>query len=304
MTRTVRIREVWASNLEEEMQKISYLIDDYDHIAMDTEFPGVVARPVGADATDVHYQTLRCNVDLLKIIQLGISLSNANGESPDDCTTWQFNFAFNLNHDMYAQDSIDLLTSSGIDFAQHERNGIDVMLFGELLTTSGLVLNHTIKWISFHGGYDFGYLIKLLTAVPLPPLERDFFQLLDYFFPQLYDLKFLMLSSQRLFGGLNKLADLLGCERVGTMHQAGSDSLLTLDVFFRMREEVFQGAIDDSKQGILYGLGIAAAKSSPPHSPDKFRSRANAKTGLIVEPTGNGTAAIGEHVPAAALPAS
>lgn len=295
MTTTARIRQVWAANLEQEIHRISYLIDDYDHIAMDTEFPGVVVRPIGPTSSDFQYQTLRCNVDLLRIIQLGISLSNADGESPDDCTTWQFNFAFNLNHDIYAQDSIDLLTSSGIDFARHERDGIDVLLFGELLTSSGLVLNDTIKWISFHGGYDFGYLVKILTAIPLPASERDFFQLLNLFFPQIFDLKYIMLSSQRLYGGLNKLAETLGCERVGTMHQAGSDSLLTLDVFFRMREQIFDGSIDQANRGVLFGLGSAVAKS-PPYSPEKTRPRP------LQQQAGNGTST--DRIVASALPAS
>jgi CCR4-NOT transcription complex subunit 7/8 len=35
---------------------------------MDTEFPGVVARPVGdVTAQDYQYKTLKCNVDLLKV---------------------------------------------------------------------------------------------------------------------------------------------------------------------------------------------------------------------------------------------
>ncbi len=105
----------------------------------DTEFPGVVARPVGSFAshTDFQYQTLRCNVDLLKIIQLGLTFSDKDGNLPDGCPTWQFNFKFNLSEDMYAQDSIDLLTRSGIAFKEHEERGIDVNLFGELLTSSG-----------------------------------------------------------------------------------------------------------------------------------------------------------------------
>lgn len=34
--------------------------------------------------------------------------------------------------------------------------------------TSGLVLVPNVTWLSFHSGYDFGYLLKLLTCTPLP----------------------------------------------------------------------------------------------------------------------------------------
>jgi len=110
------IRDVWSANLEAEMENIRGLIDNYPFVALvrvmyrlsacfyklrsgqDTEFPGVVARPIGAFKTssDYHYQTMRCNVDLLKIIQVGITLSNENGNQPEECGTWQFNFRFNL----------------------------------------------------------------------------------------------------------------------------------------------------------------------------------------------------------------
>ena len=35
-----------------------------------------------------------------------------------------------------------------------------------------------VRWITFHSGYDFGYLVKLLTCAPLPANESEFFQLL------------------------------------------------------------------------------------------------------------------------------
>ena len=143
---------------------------------------------------------------------------------------------FRLSDDMYAQDSIELLKQSGIDFAQNEARGIDVRHFGELLTVSGVVLNEDVsrgctaeqraglsrsaktghvlcpgehstlravarclpvachiesclvrclmpphaqvRWITFHSGYDFGYLVKLLTCSSLPANEQEFFQLL------------------------------------------------------------------------------------------------------------------------------
>lgn len=65
--------------------------------SQDTEFPGIVARPIGSFKTgsDYHYQTMRCNVDMLKIIQLGVTLCDEDGHSPEGMT-WQFNFQFNL----------------------------------------------------------------------------------------------------------------------------------------------------------------------------------------------------------------
>lgn len=45
---------------------------------------------------------------------------------------------------MYAQDSIELLKQSGIDFHEIEEQGIDVQRFGELLMSSGIVLNDEV----------------------------------------------------------------------------------------------------------------------------------------------------------------
>ena len=53
---------------------------------------------------------------------------------------------FKLSEDMYAHDSIDLLKDSGIDFARNEAQGIDVQRFGELLISSGIVLNDEVRW--------------------------------------------------------------------------------------------------------------------------------------------------------------
>ncbi|KIK97075.1 hypothetical protein PAXRUDRAFT_825323 [Paxillus rubicundulus Ve08.2h10] len=253
-----RIREVWAPNLESEMRNIRDMIDQYPFVAMDTEFPGVVARPIGTFKTssDYHYQTMRCNVDLLKLIQIGITLADEEGNFPQDVTTWQFNFKFSISEDMYAPESIELLQKSGIDFQRHEEMGISPNDFAELFITSGLVLLPEAKWISFHSGYDFGYLVKLLTAMSLPTSEDIFFDCLRTWFPHCYDIKFMMRACKSLKGGLQDVADDLGVMRIGISHQAGSDSLLTASTFFKMRELYFNDEVDDVEyNGKLYGLG-------------------------------------------------
>ncbi|OOF92111.1 hypothetical protein ASPCADRAFT_210517 [Aspergillus carbonarius ITEM 5010] len=290
-----RIRDVWSHNLAQEMAILRQFVEKYPYISMDTEFPGIVARPMGTftNKADYHYQTLRCNVDLLKMIQLGITLfsnegevpppnaTDANGQPlgnslvPAPCT-WQFNFRFSLEEDMYAQESTAMLAKAGIDFSMHEKNGIDPFEFGALLISSGLVLLEDVHWVSFHSGYDFGYLMKIMLCKPLPENEEEFHKLLKIFFPSLYDIKYLMkhagrnqavndspltpaaaqiLTNLGQKSGLQDIADELGVKRVGIAHQAGSDSLVTGEIYWKMRQLVFNGNIDESKySGQIWGL--------------------------------------------------
>jgi len=245
--------------LDEEFKTICQIIQRFPFVAMDTEFPGVVARPIGEfkSTADYQYQLLRCNVDLLKIIQLGLTFLDEKGNLPETGpSTWQFNFKFNLTEDMYAEDSVDLLQNSGILFDKHEQEGIDPIHFAEIMLVSGLVLREPVKWLSFHSGYDFGYLLNLLTNQNLPKTESEFFELLKLYFPNVYDVKYLMKSCKNLKGGLQEVANELEVLRIGPQHQAGSDSLLTGQTFFKMKEMFFEDDIDDSKYcGHLYGLG-------------------------------------------------
>jgi len=255
------------------MAVIRELIETHPYVAMDTEFPGVVARPVSESySPDYHYKSLKCNVDLLKIIQLGLSFSDENGNFAKGCPCWQFNFKFNLSDDMFAQDSIDLLVKSGISFEDHATRGIDPLRFGELLMVSGLVLDQRVKWVSFHSGYDYGYLLKILTTLELPDDEKSFFDALKLYFPTIYDIKYMTSLIDGHFGGLQKLADDLGCSRIGPEHQAGSDSLLTMTTFFSLAQSKFStptGELEDSKyKNELFGYGSN-------HTVHKNRGHAN-----------------------------
>lgn len=87
------------------MRKINKLVRKFPFIAIDTEFPGVVARPCGVFNTnsEFEYALFKVNVDLMKIIQLGLSFFDENGKQPQPIHTWQFNFRFSLAEEMYAQ---------------------------------------------------------------------------------------------------------------------------------------------------------------------------------------------------------
>jgi CCR4-NOT transcription complex subunit 7/8 len=113
----VEIREVWAGNLEEEFAVIRAVVDAYPYVAMDTEFPGFVVKPSAEYrfTCDRNYAALEGNVNVLKLIQLGLTLSNGAGALPP-CGTggrgciWQFNFrGFDPHTDPSSNDSIDPL---------------------------------------------------------------------------------------------------------------------------------------------------------------------------------------------------
>ena len=96
----------------------------------------------------------------------------------------------------------------------------------------------------------------MLTCEDLPSEEGDFLELLLTYFPCIYDVKYIMTLTDGLHGGLSALADSLQVERIGPMHQAGSDSLLTAQTYFALIPKLSGDDADDSKyRGELYGLG-------------------------------------------------
>lgn len=57
----------------------------------------------------------------------------------------------------------------------------------------------------------------------------------------------MMTAVEGMHGGLSSLADALEIDRIGPMHQAGSDSLLTAQTYFAMIKKHFNGSCDDAK---------------------------------------------------------
>lgn len=204
---------------------------------------------------------------------------------PFPCT-WQFNFQFSTDQDMYNHESIEFLEKAGLHLDEHKKYGIDPSDFGAALITSGLVMDEDVRWISFHSGYDFGYLVKVMQCKALPQDEVEYRKLLSTYFPAIYDVKFMIkhvqrsqmandvpltptalgiLSSMGQKSGLQDLAEELQIKRIGVAHQAGSDSLLTGKVFWEIKKSIFNGTIDDEKYlGQIWGLNGAGSSTYPP----------------------------------------
>ncbi len=55
---------VWANNLEDEIKKISKLIEKFPYVSMDTEFPGIVHN-ISLKHNESKYKSIKANVLLL-----------------------------------------------------------------------------------------------------------------------------------------------------------------------------------------------------------------------------------------------
>ena len=74
------------------------------HLRPSPDYYIIISDPPGMFRTpkEYNYQTVKCNVDLLKVIQIGLTFADECGNRPEGVCTWQFNFAFDLVQDLYA----------------------------------------------------------------------------------------------------------------------------------------------------------------------------------------------------------
>lgn len=266
------IRDVWKGNLHSEFVILRRMVQQYNQISISTEFVGTLARPIGnfRSKTDYHYQTMRSNVDFLNPIQIGISICDINGKKPDNGpSSWQFNFCFDTNDELISADSLELLKKSGIDFENHKVNGIANLEFAQLMMDSGLILEKSVTWITFHAAYDFGFLIHLLMNDIMPNNIKDFEWWVSQFIPQFYDLSLIykvihdfkeQLQSQQQQQQLTlaSLADELGFPRFPLFATTGGQSLLTLLVFSQLgnlsMHKLPNGADFTNYKNLIYGI--------------------------------------------------
>jgi len=221
------VHDVWAWNFDVEFASLLVACSASSVIlAFDVEFPGFIRQEPRTGPRAVRYQVLRENVDTLRPIQLGVAIANLDGKP---LGVWSFNLHFDECVDLHSAKSIAFLRQAGVDFPRHKAEGIEASVLGERLAASDLVGWHARApwWVTFAGFYDFGYLLRMLTREKLPQNSGGFDNSLAHFCPRRYELR-----DELPHGSLDSLASKHGLQRRGLAHTAGSDALLTLELFF------------------------------------------------------------------------
>ncbi|XP_021815350.1 putative CCR4-associated factor 1 homolog 4 [Prunus avium] len=151
-----------------------------------------------------NYQDVKFNVDSFKLIQLGLTLSDAHGNNEG---TSEFNFyGFNENSNPYILVSISLLKRNALDFQKMGN-------FGNSVENFVVRFLHVLK------------------------MNKELHHLKWVVLGDIYDVKFMARYYLRLFCCeivLARVAKILDVERSNEAHQASSYSLLTADVFSKM----------------------------------------------------------------------
>lgn len=251
--RTPSIQEVWASNFDHEILRLQRCLQANHILSIDTEFPGCIRSTPWGSIDERVYEDLRFNVNQTKLIQLGLTASDESGQVAG---SWEFNFSdFDHQIDTQNPSSISFLEQNGLDFAKLKKQGIPLSLF--TLKFSRIIRRSRVrKWVTFHGLYDIGYLVKAMgVAEELPESMEEFAEMVARGVGVVRDLKEVARWCEGLEQGkvgLERFGELLGEKRFGMKHHAGSDSLLTAFVHAKMAR--WLGLESGVYDGHLYGL--------------------------------------------------
>lgn len=254
------IKDVWNCNLKFEFGRLCKCAQDYPIIAIDTEFPGFLYDDlaVKSDSREMRsFQRMVMNVREMKLIQLGVTLSDYDGNKPKDGSTWQFNFRFDINkdrHDGSVNGGMEIMKRTGVNFDLFKKHGISHDIFFACLLRSGLLANPYYHWVSYHGLYDFGYIIKHLHRNVVPDNVYLFEMFFKSYFPTSSDVKVATINDSHLphRGGLENLSRYFGCKRIGIQHQAGSDSAVTMEIFTKMIQNPQYRLKLENQAGLLF----------------------------------------------------
>lgn len=228
---TENIQEVWSWNFEEKLRAFLLAVACAGAnvvIALDVKFPSFLRQTMPFADPAAQYEVLRDNVNLLQPLQIGFAVADEHGAKHG---TWNFNLLFDHESEVDIDTSFQFLQLAGIDVHCHASYGIHPYVLGRRLMESALISTRKSAplWVSFSGDFDLAFFLSILSNEPLPERFESYHTALSTLCPNLVALRDALPS-----GSLDSLCRTYGIERCdGAPHAAGSDALVTLELYFR-----------------------------------------------------------------------
>uniref|UniRef100_J3N0P9 poly(A)-specific ribonuclease n=2 Tax=Oryza brachyantha TaxID=4533 RepID=J3N0P9_ORYBR len=246
----VRISKIMAGNLHNAVSLIlSHMMGGFSFVAVDTQFPGEVHRHPRGDAltADERYGVVKANADELRLLQMGITLCDAQGRLPVipwgadgglHEMMWEVDFCdFDARLHRHVPESVEFLRSQGFDFLAARHFGVPADVFAAELHRAGILRLPGITWVTFGGMYDAAFMFKLATfGAPLPESRQGLVaQVGAHFGPLVFDGKYMALAVNA-HGSLAAVGEKLGLPALEpNIHMAGPNSLMAIHVFMELR---------------------------------------------------------------------
>ncbi|KAK3129767.1 hypothetical protein QOZ80_6BG0484380 [Eleusine coracana subsp. coracana] len=243
----VPVRQVWAHNLDAEMDAVLAFATRARHVSFSVQYPGVVHG--GADqqqdpaalTTEKRYAFLKANVDALKPLQVGLAILADDGR----CAAWEFNLAgFDPSTDPHAPRSVAHLAARGMDLAAHRAVGVPVHRFSMALHHCALLRRPGIAWVTHAGAYHVAYFLKIITGgQPMPADITGFLALARRFLcGDVFDVARVAGDRPGLPVGLERIAAVLGLAApLGSPRLAGARAVLAMQVFVTLGPGFYRG---------------------------------------------------------------
>jgi CCR4-NOT transcription complex subunit 7/8 len=287
--------------------------------AQDVVFPGVILRPLQdfSSAEDYVYAGIRANVNCSPCLELGLTLSDGAGALPEESASFRFRLRFDQAQDAGSLKALEKLAAGGSDLRSSRDLGVERGRFAALMTSSGLVLQGGVWWITYAGGFDLAHVIRVLSGAPLPPKREEFLALVRLWLPNLIDVRSMLdawRDRPRLgeAGGVGTIADAaaaLGLSAsvapatVGT--NAGIDSRVTAALFFKLRDTLGDAFRPEAFSGHIYGLlpDLVSSTSSSSTSSSAAAPSSSSTSSSTTTTTSSSTAASSTATAAAATAA-
>lgn len=238
------------------------LADGLKTIAFDFEFPGIyITSKCQPQHIKPFYEYTRKNVDLLNPIQLGLTFFNATDPHNSNYVTLEFEMRFDMEKDTHTKGSIKILTEAGLDFERHKYHGIKINDLRRYLESTELFSDKDIMWVIFHGNFDLGYFLKILTNKKLPQNIEEFNAVKKTYFPCIYDIKMILINNRLVSKwSLSAIGTYFKIPMDGEVHQAGFDSKLTAKIFSLLHKKLEFEVTKSLHIGRVYGLSDKATK--------------------------------------------